>query len=565
MSPAGGRSPADGAAQRVLVLRCADWPEPSGGAGESAGGGESAGAWEGGPEARAFEQVVTVVEEFCPRVEVLRPGACAVGARGPARYFGGEAALARKLVEAVTGAGFACQAGVADGLFAAQLAARISQAPPASPARPPASPDPPSASAGSPVPAAPAGSPFAAAGPGFVVVAPGRTPAFLAPYPVAVLGHPELADLLPRLGIETLGEYAALSPAEAANRFGTSGTLAHRLARGLEPRPLVPRPPAADLSVGVEFDPPAEQAEPVVFAAKTLAEQLHEALAARGLACVRVQVQVACEDGQEITRLWRHDGLLSSLAVAERVRWQLAGWRTAQDAAQDVRGRDAREGVADGQDAHGEDARDRDSPRSGTPRPAADEGIQAGGITHLRLVPDQLVRNTGRQLGLWGDTVVSDRVARAALRVQAMLGHSAVARPLLAGGRDPAQQVTLVPFGDAADPLFPAGRPWPARLPPPSPATVYPVPLPAQVIDASGTPVTVTGRALISAPPVRLSARGEPWLAITSWAGPWPVTERWWHQPAGRRRARFQLVAEDGRAWLAVVQDGQWLLEATYE
>ncbi len=47
--------------------------------------------------------------------------------------------------------------------------------------------------------------------------------------------------------------------------------------------------------------------------------------------------------------------------------------------------------------------------------------------------------------------------------------------------------------------------------------------------------------------------------------GPWPVTERWWYQPAARRQARFQLVAEDGTAWLAVVQDGQWLLEATYE
>jgi protein ImuB len=175
------------------------------------------------------------------------------------------------------------------------------------------------------------------------------------------------------------------------------------------------------------------------------------------------------------------------------------------------------------------------------------------------------VRNTGRQLGLWGDTVISDRVARAALRVQAMLGHSAVTRPLLAGGRDPAQQVTLVPFGDAADPLFPAGQPWPGRLPPPSPATVYPVPLPAKVIDESGTPVTVTGRALISAPPARLSARGEPWLAITSWAGPWPVTERWWRPANTRRRARFQLVVEDGSAWLAVVQDGQWLIEAGYE
>ena len=58
------------------------------------------------PDARAFEQVVTVVEGFCPQVEVLRPGICALSARGPARYFGGEEALARKITEAVASHGF---------------------------------------------------------------------------------------------------------------------------------------------------------------------------------------------------------------------------------------------------------------------------------------------------------------------------------------------------------------------------------------------------------------------------------------------------------------------------
>jgi protein ImuB len=191
--------------------------------------------------------------------------------------------------------------------------------------------------------------------------------------------------------------------------------------------------------------------------------------------------------------------------------------------------------------------------------------MQVGGITLLRLVPDQMVRNTGQQLGLWGDAVINDRVARAALRVQALLGHGSVVRPLLAGGRNPAEQVTLVPFGDAADPLLPAGRPWPGRLPAPAPATVFSVPLPARVTDESGATVTVSGRALVSAPPARLSAHGEPWLAITSWAGPWPITERWWRPASTRRRARFQLVAEDGSAWLATVQDGQWLIEAGYD
>jgi protein ImuB len=480
-----------GLPQRVLVVWCPAWP------GQDTGSTES--------DARAFEQVVAVVEGFCPRVEVLYTGACAIGARGPARYFGGEEVLARKIIGAVARRGIACQVGVADGLFAAQLAAQAARR--AQPA----------------------------------VVAPGETPAFLAPHPVSSLGNPALADLLRRLGIRTLGEFAALSAAAAANRFGTQGALAHRLARGLDPRPLAPRPPSVDLSVSVEFDPPAEQSEPAVFTAKALAERMHAGLAARGLACVRVRVQVTCSGGKEITRLWRHDGLLSALAVAERVRWQLAGWRAAR-------------AVDEG---------------------AAGQGIEVGGIALLRLVPDQLVRDEGRQLGLWGDAVISDRVARAAVRVQAMLGHGAVTRPVLAGGRSPTDQATLVPFGDAAHPRYPAGRPWPGQLPAPAPATICPVPVPVSVTDDSGAAVTVTGRAMVSAPPARLSADrlsaarraadGEPGLAIISWAGPWPVDERWWRPDSASRKARFQLVTGDGSAWLATVQNGRWLIEAGYD
>jgi protein ImuB len=466
---------------RVLVLCCPEWPVPP--------------PPDGG---RAFDRVVSLVAELCPRVEVLRPGACAIGARGPARYFGGEEALAGKIIEAVTGGGFACQAGIADGLFAAQLAAR-------------------------------------AAAPGTVsIVPPGQAREFLAPYPVSVLGSGELgldggemAELLPRLGIVTLGEFTRLPASQAVNRFGMPGGMAHRLACGLDPRPLAARPPPADLSVSAEFDPPAALAEPVVFAAKPLAERMHAGLTARGLACVRVQVQVISEDGQEHARLWRHDGLLSALAVAERVRWQLAGWRPGQD-----------------------------GPRDG-PHP--------GGITLLRLVPDQVVRAHGRQLGLWGDAVVSDRVARAALRVQAMLGHGAVTRPVPSGGRGPAEQATLVPFGDTRDPEHPPDRPWPGGIPVPVPATVCQDPLPARVTDAAGAPVTITGRARLSAPPARMSAGGGPWLAVTAWAGPWPVAERWWRPQAARRRARFQLVTEDGAAWLAAVQDGRWQIEARYD
>ena len=550
--------------ERVLVVRCPGWPavgrEPGAAGGETApGSGE---VWDTGPGAPEFGQVVSVVEGFCPRVEVLHPGACAIGARGPARYFGGEGALAAKIIEAVADGGLACQVGIADGLFAALLAAEHAQRP----------------------------RDTRRAQPGAVMrVPPGRTRAFLAPLPVSVLDSPDLADLLPRLGIRTLGEFASLPAAGVANRFGIPGVVAHRLARGLGRRPLAPRPPSADLSVGQEFDPPVRLAEPVVFAAKALAERMHNGLASSGLACVRVQVQVVWGNGQEITRLWRHDGLLSALAVAERVRWQLASCQASQAPPT----------------ADGNQTAVRIPVPIGTGERTTDD--YPGGITMLRLIPDQLVRDHGRQLGLWGDAVVSDRVARAAVRVQAMLGHGAVTRPVPAGGRSPAEQVTLVPFGDTNDPVpSPAGagnpdrtagagrtagaadpdrttrtggaagqgrtgdpdraaRPWPGRIPAPFPATVYPAPLPARIADESGVTVAVSGRGLVSAPPARMSADGAPWLAVTAWTGPWPVTERWWHPRTARRRARFQLVTEDGAAWLVAVQNGGWLIEARYD
>ncbi|MDE0066071.1 MAG: hypothetical protein OXN44_04260 [Acidimicrobiaceae bacterium] len=45
-------------------------------------------------EARTFEPVLAALDDVTPGVEVTRPGTCAFATRGPARYFGGEAALA---------------------------------------------------------------------------------------------------------------------------------------------------------------------------------------------------------------------------------------------------------------------------------------------------------------------------------------------------------------------------------------------------------------------------------------------------------------------------------------
>lgn len=144
-------------------------------------------------DTRVFEPVVSTVEELAPGVEVVRPGTCAVAARGPVSYVGSEETAVERLVEAVaTTCDVECQIGVADGVFAAGLAAR----------------------AGAMVP-------------------PGGTATFLAELDIGVLERPQLADVMRRLGIRTLGEFAALPAADVLARFGTDAALAHRLARGL--------------------------------------------------------------------------------------------------------------------------------------------------------------------------------------------------------------------------------------------------------------------------------------------------------------------------------------------
>ncbi|MFE0457802.1 DNA polymerase Y family protein [Kitasatospora sp. NPDC058965] len=433
-------------------------------------------------EAKSFEPVADAVAALAAHLEVLRPGVLAIPARGPARFHGGEEPLAERVVDAVEALGHVCHVGIADGLFAAQLAARAA-----------------------------------------VVVPPGDSARFLAAVPVTELGDGKLTGLLVRLGIQTLGQFGALPAGSVADRFGTDGVAAHRLARGLEARPVVARPPGLDLAVEERFEQPYLQAEPLVFAARALAERLHEQLAAAGLACERVEVEVECADGTTASRAWRHEGVLSIGAVAERVRWQLQAWQN---------------------------------------RPVF--AASAGGVAALRLLPDGLVRDPGRQLSLLdGDREAADRVERAVARVQAILGHSGPVTVELAGGRAPADRVVRTPWGDGHQERREDG-PWPGRLPAPSPTYIPAAPPGVRLLDADGQEVTVTARAEVRSPPARLVLGGRS-VTVTGWAGPWPEQERWWDPATSRRTARMQVTVEDGRALLLAVADGRWHIEGDYD
>lgn len=444
-------------------------------------------------DARAFEPVVEAVEELMPGIEILRPGLAVVAASGAARYFGGEEPLVAVLAGVVAGVGHEARFGVADGTFAAVQAAYRLQ-----------------------------------------LVLPGESASFLAPLPVQSLGDADLADLLVRLGISTLGEFAALPDDDVLARFGPDGRRRHRLARGLAERPPAGREAPPDLAVESVLDPPVERVDAATFAAKALADRMAALLAGRALVVTRVRVEAQTEHGEGLARIWRHDDGFTAVALAERVRWQLDGWLS---------------GTVGGFPG----------------APGAADGTPTAGVSLLRLVPIEVV-GTGRQLGLWGeDNGGQERVERAVDRVLGLLGPTAVVTAVLAGGRDTAGRVRSVPWGEprSADPVD--LLPWPGRLPVPSPATVQPVPVPAELTTTEGTPVEVTGRFVASGVPTRLALGGGPAIDVVGWAGPWPVDTRWWDPGSHRRQARVQVVTVDERAHLLVLEAGQWRLEATYD
>jgi protein ImuB len=157
-----------------------------------------------------WERLLVRLESVGAAVEPERPGLASFDARGLLRLHGGiEGVLAAVRRALRTPARY----GVAPSRFAAVAAATRAR-----PRRP-------------------------------MIVSGGRGAAreFLATMPVALLrARPALTELpeaLERLGIGSLGELAALSPAALADRFGTAGLLAYELAVGGDGA-LRPRPPS---------------------------------------------------------------------------------------------------------------------------------------------------------------------------------------------------------------------------------------------------------------------------------------------------------------------------------
>lgn len=239
---------------------------------------------------RAFAPLISKLEDLAPGVQLRHPGLCALRARGPARFYGGEAAAATVLAGAVSAAGVAdVRVGVADGPFAAEQAARYGTT---------------------------ADDPLR-------IVPPGASAAFLAPLSVAVLDD-DAVSLFARLGVQTLGQVAGLSRERLVERFGARGARLHALVAGDDARPITPRTPPPELHREEWFEPPLELAEQVAFGLRIAAEEFTTRLAAERLVCTELRVIVTGTRGDRSERVWLHPGMFDAAAIVDRVRWQLA-------------------------------------------------------------------------------------------------------------------------------------------------------------------------------------------------------------------------------------------------
>ncbi|MDO7867218.1 DNA polymerase Y family protein [Nocardioides jiangxiensis] len=462
-------------------------------------------------DARAFEPVVRAVDEVIPGVDVRRPGLVAVHVAGAARYYGGEQVAARALADQVRGvAGLVdVRIGIADGIHAAELAAQATTA--AVPLR---------------------------------VVPTGASAAFLAALPLDVLANlpgagPELVTLLKRLGLTTLGDFAALPGSSVRARFGVPGMQAHDLARGREVAPVRAAAAPPDLTRHVVFEPGLERVDQVAFGCRTMAEEFIATLTARQLVCSQVQVSVFTDDDDtgraHSDQVWTHPRHFSSTEVVDRIRWQLQGAAASALTAPTTR---------------------------------------HGAVVRVEVAPLALDDAAAHAGGLWRDGP-ADRIHHTATRLQGRLGHDGVLTAAIGGGRLLAERTQLRPWGEAAPTAAArkADQPWPGSLPGLAPTLVYDEPVPVRLLDAARALVRIGSRGDLSSDPVWLDPGplGDGLRRVTAWAGPWPIRQRWWDPSETRRVDRVQLVDDHDQAWLLLYEQlspdeaEPWSVEGRYD
>lgn len=475
------------------------------------------------------EVVLEVLARFTPTIEIIEPGRYLIPTLGPARYHGGEDALAKQVYDGVvraldaagsdpvSGRGPSVVVSVAGGPRMAVLVALGLMGAP--------------------------GSDLSSRA--VLVLDDGADASHIATMSIRRLEHlvtPETLDLFIRLGLTSIGRFADLEVSDVRARFGPEVAEVHRMVNGSEREPSRPHGPDEYLGATEDLEPPLSTVDQIAFVARSMSHDLMERLSSRSLGADAVRIVADTDTDVSIDRVWRVEGGLSVPVITQRVRWQIEGWLR--------------------------------SVRRVAGRSSTDTAGDVGSVSSLCIEPVDVRPYRGTQIGFWGEVDDHDRLVMGGIdRMRGLFGIDAVRVPRPVGGRSPRQSHRLVDIDGNHEVVAPT-EPWPGSIPRPHPARVWDRPIPAEVVDAQGKRVGVSGRGVISSPPERLSVEGGPWSRITGWAGPWCVDERWWDPLGHRRKARIQVLVEpvgdprgtrSTQAHLLTLEVGTWWVEATYD
>jgi protein ImuB len=437
---------------------------------------------DGDCERAAQEALLEVAEGFSPRVEDAGEGIAYLDVDGIERHYPGpapELEMGRSLMNASEAAVLPARVGVASSKLAARVASGLANPP--------------------------------------VIVPAGEEAAFLAPLPLERLApEVDVAATLERWGVGSVGDLARLPPARVASRLGRLGRELHATARGIDPRPLIPREPPPAFSEGMSLEWPLIALEPFLFVGRAALDRLCQRLESRGFACRRLELAMRLEpDGCQLRSIDLPAPTLDVKTLLTLVRLELE---------------------------------------------ARPPGAPVAGFT-FAAHPD---RPREAQLSLYGPAALSpDKLATTLARLFALLGPDRVGSPRPADGHRP-ERFDLVDFSPPPPPeVRRAPRTGRGLLA----VRVLRPPVEIEVLttgeeDAARRP-PVEIRALASDEAAkRPRVEGEVKVA----SGPWGLEEEWWDDdPAGRD---YWDVEVAGRGLYRIYREratGAWFADGIYD
>jgi nucleotidyltransferase/DNA polymerase involved in DNA repair len=222
-------------------------------------------------DAAVFPRILDALDDLSPRVEAVDVGVALVDVTGLGPRWGTERRIAaRAVMLARSVAPLPVRCGIGDNRWMATLAARLARVE---------------------RPGAPAAFHALPSGSAASREALRELPLSLLPADTATRGRFAL------FGLTAMGQLADLPRSAVGAQFGAAGERLQALARGHDPRPLVPRRRPERVTSAAGFEPPLEGLGSVGLTLRRLAAELCDRLRDRNLAPGRAVLSLTLEDG----------------------------------------------------------------------------------------------------------------------------------------------------------------------------------------------------------------------------------------------------------------------------